>query len=441
MMFTASALWPIPAARHRAVIGAVTAALLLSACSGDSKDAAARQVPAPEVGVVTVHPQKVSITASVSGRVVAVQTAEIRPQVDGIVQERVFQEGSEVKTGDILYQIDPRSYQAKLAAAEAALKKTQAAVPSARAKAERYNNLGASSVVSKQDAEDAQATYLQAEADVAVSEADLETAQINLDYTTIKAPIDGQIGTSTVSSGSLVTAAQTNVLATIRQLDTVYVDLTESSGNLLKFRKELQEGAVRSVGSGQEKIEVKLELADGTPYSETGTIEAADRFVSETTSSFTFRSKFANPDRMLLPGMYVRATVRLGIDNNGFLLPQRGISRNSKGDAVALFIGADGKVETKTLTVLRDVGSNWLVTSGVADGDRLIVEGLQKVQDGQTPTVIDMTIDEAGNAKPVATKAEKAQPAAMADPSGAAPASAKPAAPQPAPTTPATTAE
>lgn len=427
---TANASWALPTTRQRAVIGLMLAALSLSACSGESKDAAARPAPVPEVGVVTVHPQEISITASVSGRVVALQTAEIRPQVDGLVQKRVFQEGSEVKAGDVLYQIDPRSYQAKLAAAAAALKKTQAAVPSAKAKAERYNNLGATSVVSKQDAEDAQATYLQAEADVAVSEADLETAQINLDYTTIKAPIDGQIGTSSVSSGSLVTAAQSNVLATIRQLDTVYVDLTESSGNLLKFRKELQEGAVRSVAGGEEKIEAKLTLADGTPYSETGTIEAADRFVSETTSSFTFRSKFANPDRILLPGMYVRATVRLGIDNNGFLLPQRGVSRNSKGEAVARFIAADGKAETRTLTVLRDVGSNWLVTSGVADGDRLIVEGLQKVQDGQTATVTEMAIDAAGNAKPVTTNAEK-DPAATALAEPATPTSdpAKPAKP------------
>ena len=417
---------PVAAARLCAA-SAFVALLGLTACSSETAKPEAQQKPVPEVGVVTLHPQEVSIISSVSGRVVALQTAEIRPQVDGIIQERVFQEGSEVKAGDVLYRIDPRSYQAKVNAADAALKKTQAAVPAAEAKAARYRNLGSTSVVSKQDTEDAQAAYLQAEADVAVSEADLETAQINLDYTTIKAPIAGQIGTSSVSSGSLVTAAQTDVLATIRQLDPVYVDLTESSGNLLKFRKELQGGAVRSAG-GDKAIQVKLTLADGTKYAETGTVEAADRFVSETTSSFTFRSRFANPDRTLLPGMYVRATVRLGIDDKGFLLPQRGVSRNAKGEAIARFVNAEGKAESRTITVLRDVGQNWLVTSGVAEGDRLIVEGLQKVQDGQTATVVEMAIDAAGNAKPVAPHADEEKPATPAA-SDAPAASGEPAAP------------
>lgn len=369
----------------------------LTACSGTTEqgsEAPTGEAPPPEAGYVVVHPQPVVLTTNVAGRVVAFKLAEIRPQVGGIIQERVFTEGTEVKQGDILYRLDAQSYEAAVAAAEATLTKNQAALSSAKLKFDRYRTLSSTSVVSQQERDDAESSYLQAQAAVAVSQADLQTARINLGHATITAPIDGRIGTSSVSSGSLVTALQSDALATIRQVDPVYVDLTESSANLIKFRNQLQKGGFSPiVGKAESKAEVHLSFADGTPYALVGQIKSADQFVAQTTSTFTIRSRFDNPERRLLPGMYVLGTISLARDNNGILLPQRAVSRNAKGEATARFIKADGTAETRVLEIPIDIGPNWLVTKGVADGDKLIVDGLQNVQDGRPVKPVEVTID------------------------------------------------
>lgn len=414
-------LWEMPqqARRNAFLLPAFLAVLLAAGCSesgtapeaAGGQNAAQSQRPPAQAGFITVRPQPVELSSTVAGRVTAYQTAEIRPQVNGLIKERVFREGSEVKQGDVLYRIDPQSYQAEVTAAQASLQKAQAAETTAKASADRYRQLSQTNVVSQQERENAQSTYLQAQADVAVAQANLQTAQINLGYTTITAPISGQISTSTVNAGSLVTANQTTALATIRQIDPVYVDMSESAGNLLRFREQLEKGAVRLlVGPGKE-TKVNLTFADGSAYPGTGTINAADRFVSETTGTFSVRSTFSNPQRELLPGMYVRASVNVAVAEKGFLLPQRAVSRNNKGEATARFIKPDDTVETRVITTSSDIGPNWLVSAGVADGDRLVVDGMQTVQDGQKVTPVAVEINEDGTAKTLAANEAGPTPA------------------------------
>jgi len=395
-----------PTCRHRHygrsfLLGAVLiASTALAACNGSSQQgstAASGAAQPPEAGYLVVHPQPVVLTTNVAGRVVAFKLAEIRPQVGGIIQERVFTEGTEVKQGDILYRLDSQTYEAAVASAEATVKKNEAALSGAKSKFDRYKTLSTTSAVSQQDREDAESNYLQAQAGIAVAQADLQTAKINLGHATITAPIDGRIGTSSVSTGSLVTASQSDALATIRQLDPVYVDLTESSANLIKFRNQLRMGGFSPIVGGPEsKAEVHLSFADGTPYDLVGEIKSADQFVAQTTSTFTIRSRFDNPQRRLLPGMYVLGTISLARDNNGILLPQRSVSRNAKGEATARFIKTDGTVETRALEIAIDIGPNWLVTKGVSDGDKLIVDGLQNAQDGKPVKPVEVKLDANG---------------------------------------------
>ena len=359
--------------------------------------------PPAKVGVVTIEPQPVTLTASVAGRVVAFQVAQVRPQVGGLITERLFDEGAEVEKGQVLYKLDGRSYQALLDSAQATMQKNEAALETARLQYQRYQNLGKSNVVSQSDRDTAQSTFLQAKADVAVAQASLETAKLNLDYTSIKAPIAGRVGTDPANPGNLVTADQTDALATIRQIDPVYVDFTESSGNLLKFRDQIRQGGVRSLIGPENagKAEVRVTFADGSSYPEIGTIDAADQFVSETTSSFTVRTKFQNPDNTLLPGMYVRGTIRVAVNEKGFLLPQRAVSRNTKGEATAMFLKDDSTAETRVLEVSSDIGDQWFVSAGVSKGDKLIVDGLQKVRDGAKVTPVAVTINDKGLVEPV----------------------------------------
>lgn len=404
----------VPTRRLVAVLLMACAAAPLAACTEPATSATASKpdaaVPA-EVGYVTLRPRTVTIKSDLAGRVVAYKTADVRPQVAGIVRERVFEPGKAVKAGDVLFRIDPRPYEAELASAQASLAKSQAALPSVQAKAERYANLSSSSVVSQQDREDAQSLFLQTKADIAVAEAAVETAQINLGYTEIRAPIAGITGTTDVDAGTLLTAGQSEVVATIRQLDPVYVDLTESSGNLMRHRAALEAGAFRSsFGDAASPPDISLRFADGTPYGEKGMIEARDRFVSETTSSFTVRARFANPETVLLPGMYVRAALEVGINDKGFLVPQRAVSRNARGEPTAMFVRDDGTVENRTLAISTDIGSDWVVTAGVADGDRVVVDGFQKLQVGKPVTPVEVRLDENGVVRP----AEPAKPIAQA---------------------------
>jgi len=306
------------------------AMITLAACH-KSHSTAGGPVPAgtkPEVSVVTLHPQSVVITVELPGRTSASLVAEVRPQVSGIIQKRLFQEGGEVKAGDPLYQIDPASYQAALNSAQAALQKAEAAVPSVQAKVERYQNLSKQNAVSKQDLDDAVATLAQANADVASAKAALETARINLAYTKITAPIAGRIDRSLLTPGALVTANQETLLTTIRKLDPINVDITASSANLLNLRQAIREGRIRLSGTG---ITVRLRLENGEFYPQTGKLEFAEANVNEATGTFTARAQFPNPERLLLPGMYVRAIVEEGVAENSFLVPQRAVGRNTKG--------------------------------------------------------------------------------------------------------------
>lgn len=394
----------------------LAATVLLAACSQEGSKAPAGMAGAskPEVGVVTLHPQSVAITAELPGRTSASLTADVRPQVNGIIQARLFKEGSEVVVGQPLYLIDPASYQAAYDSAQAAQQKAEAAVPTAQAKFDRYAGLLKQNVVSKQDYDDAAATLAQANADVASAKASVETARINLDYTKITAPIAGRIDKSSLTPGALVTANQETLLTTIRSLDPINVDVTQSSTNLLNLRQAINEGRLKFSGPN---VSVKLKLENGTIYNQTGKLEFAGANVDQTTGTFALRAEFPNPDRLLLPGMYVRALVEEGVAQNSFLVPQRGVTRNTKGEATAMVINAQGKVETRVLAVRNSVGNNWLVDSGVGDGDRVIVEGLQLVRPGGDATGVEVTIDETtGEVKDRAQTSSAASPTSkMAD--------------------------
>ncbi|WP_136621709.1 MULTISPECIES: efflux RND transporter periplasmic adaptor subunit [Mesorhizobium] len=410
----------LPARRLAPWAGLLAATVLLAACSQESSAPAGMGAAGkPEVGIVTVHPQSVAITAELSGRTAASLIAEVRPQVNGIIQQRLFKEGSEVAAGQPLYLIDPASYKASYDSAVAAQQKAEAAVPTAQAKFDRYAGLLKQNVVSKQDYDDAAATLAQAQADVASAKASVETARISLDRTSITAPIAGRIDKSTLTPGALVTANQDTVLTTIRALDPINVDVTQSSTNLLNLRQAISEGRLKFSGPN---VSVKLKLENGSIYAQTGKMEFAGANVDQTTGTFALRAEFPNPDRLLLPGMYVRALVEEGVAQNSFLVPQRAVSRNTKGEATAMVINAQGKVETRVLAVRNSVGNNWLVDSGVGDGDRVIVEGMQLVRPGGDATGVEVTIDETtgevkdrgqgASAAPAASNAAKPAPAA-----------------------------
>ncbi|MGP2865947.1 efflux RND transporter periplasmic adaptor subunit [Serratia nevei] len=361
--------------------------LLLAACDGQNAGAPAGAGAEQEVGVVTLRGRPVTLSSELTGRVNATMTSDVRPQVDGIIKQRLFTEGAEVKAGQVLYQIDPASYQASYDQAAAQLKNAQATVQSTRLKSQRYAALVKENGVSQQDADDAKAAYLAAVASVAQYQAALETARINLAYTQVRAPIGGRIGISSVTPGALVTASQTDALATIRALDPIYVDLTQSSAQLLKLRRQqaaLQRGAVTPVA---------IKLEDGTPYAHAGKLELTEVTVDEATGSVTLRAVFPNPEHELLPGMYVHATVDNGVDPKAILAPQQGITRNAKGEATALVVDEQNKVVQRTVSAERVVGSNWLIDSGLNEGDRLIVEGTSKVTIGAAVKSVEVSVD------------------------------------------------
>lgn len=383
---------PVPYRSTIVLLLAFALGLVLTACKPASDDHSAEGGGnPPEVGVVTLHPQMVAITAELPGRVVASLTAEVRPQVSGIIQQRLFTEGSEVAEGALLYQIDSAPYKAAYDSAVAALQKAEASVPSAQAKVERYQSLVKQSAVSKQDHDDAVAALAQAKAEVATAKAAVETARINLDYTTVKAPIGGRTDRSSLTPGALVTAGQAGLLTTIRTLDPIFVDIIQSSTNLLNMRQAIDSGRVKLTGSD---VAVKLKLENGSTYSLAGKLEFSEAYVNTATGTVTVRAVFPNPQRLLLPGMYVRAIVEEGVAPNSFLVPQRAVTRNTKGEATAMFLDRDDKVEERVLSVTRSVGYNWLLNAGVGDGDRVIVEGSQYVRVGQKASGAEVAIDE-----------------------------------------------
>jgi len=340
----------------------------------------------PEVAVVTVHPERVVITTELPGRTSAFRIAEIRPQVNGLILKRAFEEGSDVNKGDVLYQIDPAPYQAAYDQAKAAVAMAEAQLPALRAREKRFKELVASHAVGQQDYDDALAALRQLEAQLEASKAAMASAKINLSYTPIKAPISGRIGRSNITEGALVTAYQPIPLTTIQQLDPIYVDVPQSTAELLRLQSRLKDGRLNHDGTDQDKV--KLILENGTIYSEQGVLQFQDVTVDPTTGSVILRVVFPTPQGILLPGMFVRAVIKEGVNERAILVPQQGISRNPKGDPVALVVDAEDKVQQRMLTLDRAIGNKWLVSSGLNPGDRVIVEGVQKVRPGASVRVV-----------------------------------------------------
>ena len=362
------------------IIGMLAGYLVVAGCAKQSAAVAKAPSGPPEVGVVVIQPQKVALTTELSGRTSAHLIAEVRPQVGGIIQKRLFTEGADVKAGEVLYQIDSASYQAAYNSAKAALARVEANLIPARLKSERYKDLVKINAVSQQDYDDATAALKQAEADVEAGKAALETARINLAYTKVTAPISGRIGRSSVTNGALVTASQPSALATIQDLSSIYVDVTQSSAELLRLKQNLASGLLKSNGAAQTKV--KLLLEDGSAYPLTGTLKFSEVTVDQSTGSITLRAIFPNPKQTLLPGMFVRAILEEGVSNQAILVPQRGVTRNPAGNAMVLVVGSDEKVAPRVIKVERTVGDNWLVSEGLKAGDRVILEGLQKARPG-----------------------------------------------------------
>jgi membrane fusion protein (multidrug efflux system) len=383
-------------------LGAVFSGMVMTGCGAKKNTGAATPGAPPEVGVVVVQPQRVALTTELSGRTSAHLIAEVRPQVGGIIQKRLFTEGSDVKAGQVLYQIDPATYQAAFASAKAFESRAEANLIPARLKEERYKDLVKIKAVSQQDYDDAYAALKQAEADVASTRASVETARINLAYTKVKAPISGRIGRSTVTDGALVTASQATALSTVQQLDSMYVDVTQSTAELLRLKQNLANGVLKKSGSAQ----VKLLMEDGSSYPLTGSLKFSEVTVDQSTGSVTLRAVFPNPRQMLLPGMFVRTVLEEGVDEKAILIPQRGVTRDPKGDAVVMVVGAGEKAEQRPIKVVRTVGDNWLVREGMKPGDRVIVEGLQRVRPGTAVKAV------AFGARPETPPAGTPQPAA-----------------------------
>ncbi|WP_369856153.1 efflux RND transporter periplasmic adaptor subunit [Candidatus Thalassolituus haligoni] len=375
------------------VVGALIVGGLLSGCQQEP-NSSSRAEMTPEVSVITVSTAKVVLTRELKGRTTASMAAEIRPQVGGIIKERLFKEGSDVSKGQVLYQIDPASYQATYNEAKADLRSAESSVQSAQLKDQRYTELAKIEGISQQDADDAHATYMDAVASIDKYKAALESARISLEYTGLKAPIAGRIGISSVTPGALVSASQDTALATIRALDPIYVDMAQSSTDLLALRKTLARNGVDS-GSA----EVSLILEDGSRYDHKGQLRVREVSVDESTGSVTLRAEFPNPDGLLLPGMFVRAEINEAVDNQAILVPQQGIAHDNQGNAVALVVTAGHQVEKRFVETERSIGNQWLISSGLEAGDQLIVEGSSKVAAGSTVKTVAAMVNEDGSIK------------------------------------------
>jgi len=374
---------------HRTIIRVVSAAVFLTAlwggCQNRQQEGPSSAPPPPQVVTVTVKPRSIMLTTELPGRTTAHRVAEIRPQVNGLIKKRLFVEGSDVKAGDVLYQIDPASFQAALSNAEAAMVRSEANLPAIRSRVSRYDELLAEKAISQQDYDDAAAQLKQAEADIQYWKAAVETARINLAYTRITAPISGRIGRSNITEGAIVTAYQPLALATIQQLDPIYVDVPQSTTSLLQIKRSREEGALEPKTDALRKVNLLLE--NGAAYPHEGTLQFQDVTVDMSTGSVILRLVFPNPEHFLLPGMFVRVILKEGVKDDAILIPQQAVSRDSKGNPVALIVDNDDHVQQRMLTLDRAIDVEWLVISGLDAGDRLIVEGLQKVRPGMTVRV------------------------------------------------------
>ena len=368
----------------------LTAWAFLSACQPADDNAAAanaEQPPLP-VDVVTLETQAVNLQSSLPARTIAYRMAEVRPQVNGIIEKRLFEEGSDVEAGQQLYQIEPALYEAAVASAKAGLARAEAALQTAKAKQARYKSLLDDNAISRQEYDDALASYEQAQAEIQVQKAAIKTAQTNLDYTKVNAPISGRISKSNVTEGALVTAQQANVLATIHQLDPIYVDISQPSKELLRLRKRIIDREINA----EKAPAVTLTLEDGSTYPLPGKLQFAEVNVDPNTGDVVLRAIMPNPEKLLLPGMYVRAEVQEGTINNAILVPQSGVAFDRSGNATAMVVGKDNTAELRQLIIDRAIGSNWLVSSGLQAGDQVIVSNLQKLAPG-APVDIEKAVD------------------------------------------------
>ena len=364
----------------RSVGLALLAAAMLAGCGEKGVAEAPGQMPPTSVEVVTLHTGPLQLTTELTGRTAPLRVAEVRPQVNGIVLKRLFTEGSDVKAGDLLYQIDPSLYEAELASARANVAKAQANERTAQLKAKRYESLLKVKSISRQDYDDALASWKQTQAEVMAARAAQRTAEINLGYTRITAPISGRIGTSAVTEGALVTAQQASALTTIQQLDPMYVDVRQSTADLLRLKRQVAAGKLSAGQSDDARVSFQLE--DGSRYGESGELQFSDVSVDETTGMVALRVIVPNPDQLLLPGMFMRATLKEGERSQGLLVPQTAVTRTPNGGANVMVVTADNKVELRDIQISRIIGSNWVVESGLKAGERVIVAGLQKVRPG-----------------------------------------------------------
>jgi membrane fusion protein (multidrug efflux system) len=383
--------------------------LILSAC--DAEETPPPQQGAPAVTVVTLKTEPVALTRELPGRTHAYLIAEVRPQVTGIVKERLFTEGSLVEAGQPLYQLDDATYRASYNSAQASLARAEATVKVARLNAARAEELIRTNAISRQEYENTVAALQEAEADIGVAKAAVASSEVELGYARITSPIAGRIGKSAVTQGALVTADQEEPLAIVQQLDPIYVDLTQSSSELLQLRQAVAGGNVRDT----ENTPVTILLEDGTPFDQEGELSFADVSVNPSTGSFSLRVTVPNPDHLLMPGMYVRAVLSRAVLEDGILVPQQGIMRDPRGNANAMVVAEDGTVEQRTVEVSRTIGDKWLIESGLMAGDRVIVEGLQKVQPGMPVEVTEAASATARDgqndvAEPQATAADAVRP-------------------------------
>ena len=395
---------------NRIVAALVLIGVLTLAGCGQQTTGGPSQGGPPEVAVVMIQPKQVVITTELSGRTSAYLVAEVRPQVGGIIQKRLFNEGADVRAGQVLFRIDAAPFQAALDNAKAGLSRSEANLSAIRLKADRLRELLVDKAVSQQDYDDAAGTLKQTEADIQYWKAMVDTALINLKYTSVTAPISGRIGRSNVTEGALVTAQQPIALATIQQLDPVYVDVPQSTTEVLRLRRRLEEG--RLDNNGQIRNKVRLLLEDDSKYPLEGVLQFRDVTVDPTTGSVILRVVFPNPKGILLPGMFVRAVVEEGVNQQALLVPQQAASRDMKGNPSALIVDADGKVQQRMLTLDRAIGDKWLVSSGLAPGDRVIVEGMQKLKPGASVKVVPF---EAGSEINSGERKNAAPPAAKPD--------------------------
>ncbi len=387
---------------------ALLLATVMSGCGGgESQQGPAGAPPPAEVGVFKLSAESVKLSTDLPARTAAFRVADVRPQVNGVILKRLFTEGEEVKAGEPLYQIDPAPFQAALSSAQAAQAKAEANVTVARSTIERYRPLAEANAVSKLEVDNALATLQSAEADVQSAKAQVETARINLTYTKVLSPIAGRTGRSSVTEGALVTANQADALVVVQQLDPIYVDATQPSVTLLNLRRQLASGEIKR--AGDDAAEAKLTLEDGSAYAATGKLQFSEVTVDATTGSVTLRALFPNPDRLLLPGMFVHAQIEEGERSGAVLVPQQAVVRDARGQATTMVVGADNKVQPRMLKTERAIGADWLVSDGVKAGERVIVQGIMKARPGATVAPKELTRqDLMPGAKPAA------QPAAAA---------------------------